>query len=117
MRMFLEPVAVYLHRDPVDFRQSINGLAARVEGGMHLSALSGALFLFCNRQRDRLKILYWDQTGFALWMKRLEEARFRWPQGSEAVLTLTEGQLHALLEGYDISRTTPHKILHYSWVI
>ncbi len=65
--MFVEPPAVYLHREPVDFRQSINGLAARVEGSMHLSPLSGALFLFCNRRRNRLKILYWDQTGFALW--------------------------------------------------
>ena len=58
MRMFVEPAAVYLHRAPVDFRQSINGLAARVEGAMHLSPPSGALFLFCNRQRDQLKILY-----------------------------------------------------------
>ncbi|MHB1527969.1 MAG: IS66 family insertion sequence element accessory protein TnpB [Acidiferrobacteraceae bacterium] len=117
MRMFVEPLAVYLHREPVDFRQSINGLTARVEGTMHLSPLSGALFLFCNRQRTRLKLLYWDHTGFALWHKRLEEARFRWPRQCDAVLTLTEGELHALLQGYDIVRSDPHKILHYSRVL
>ena len=117
MRMFLEPAAVYLHRAPVDFRQSINGLAARVEGAMHLSPLSGALFLFCNRHRNKLKILYWDETGFALWYKRLEEARFCWPCTGDAVWTLSEGQLQALLQGYDISRLPPHKILHYSRVI
>ena len=56
---------------------------------MHLSALSGALFLFGNRKHDKLKILYWDQTGFALWYRRLEEILF--PQG-RAVWTLSQGE-------------------------
>ena len=72
--MFIDPVAVTLHREPIDFRVGINGLAARVEGEMALSPLSGALFLFGNKYRDKVKIPYCDQTGFALWMKRLEEA-------------------------------------------
>ena len=118
MQMFAEVSAVYLHREPVDFRQSINGLAAMVEGAMSLSPFSGAVFVFCNRRRDKLKILYWDHSGFALWYKRLEDARFHWPrQWPEAVIELREEQLHWLLLGYDIIRMQPHKMLHYSLVL
>ncbi|MHB1780762.1 IS66 family insertion sequence element accessory protein TnpB [Acidithiobacillus sp.] len=107
--MFIEPLAVYLHREPVDFRVGIDGLAMRVEQEMALSPLTGALFAFTNRRRDRVKILYWDQTGFALWVKRLEAARFAWPRKvTEAVLTLTDEQLQWLLAGYDITLMKPH---------
>ena len=75
MQMFREVVAVYLHRDPVDFRKSINGLSVIVESEMAHSPLSGALFVFCNGRRDKLKCLYWDRSGFALWYKRLEQER------------------------------------------
>ena len=70
MQMFVGVETVYLHREPVDFRKSINGLSVIVESTMQLSALSGALFLFCNRRRDKVKLLYWDQSGFCLWYKR-----------------------------------------------
>ncbi|MEZ8579182.1 IS66 family insertion sequence element accessory protein TnpB [Vibrio splendidus] len=66
------PPAIYLYRDFVDFRKSINGLAAIIEGETELSLHTGALFLFTNKQRDKIKVLYWDETGFALWYKRLE---------------------------------------------
>ena len=78
MRMFIEPPDIYLHRDFVDFRKAINGLVVIVEQQMQLSPLSGAIFIFCNKSRDKLKILYWDKTGFALWQKRLDKARFKW---------------------------------------
>ena len=55
MKMFVEPPAIYLHKQPVDFRKSINGLCVIVEEHMRLSAFSGALFVFCNRQRDKVK--------------------------------------------------------------
>ena len=116
--MFVDVPAVYLHRAPVDFRQSINGLSALVEGAMSLAPFSGAVFVFCNRGRDKLKILYWDQSGFALWYKRLEQARFQWPRAwPEAVIELREEQLHWLLSGYDITRMTPHEKVHYSRVL
>ena len=112
--MFVEVPAVYLHREPVDFRQSINGLSARVEALMNLAPFSGAVFVFCNRRRDKLKLLYWDQSGFALWYKRLEQARFHWPRAwPEAVIELREEQLHWLLSGYDITRMQPHVSVHY----
>ncbi|WP_335908927.1 MULTISPECIES: IS66 family insertion sequence element accessory protein TnpB [Shewanella] len=80
MKMFVEPPAIYLHQQAVDFRKSINGLCLIVEEHMQLSAFSGALFVFCNRQRDKVKVLYWDQTGFCLWYKRLEKDTFKWPK-------------------------------------
>ena len=93
MKMFVEPPAIYLHKQPVDFRKSINGLSVIVEEHMQLSTFSGALFVFCNRQRDKIKVLYWDQTGFCLWYKRLEKDKFKWPkQMIGEVLTLSERQ-------------------------
>ena len=105
---------VYLHRAPVDFRKSINGLSVIVEGEMDLSPLSGALFVFCNKKRDKLKLLYWDKSGFALWYKRLEQETFKWPRRlNEAVIELDEAQLHWLLEGYDITKMQPHAHFEY----
>ena len=118
MQMFAEVSAVYLHREPVDFRQSINGLSAIVEGTMSLAPFSGAVFVFCNRRRDKLKILYWDHSGFALWYKRLENACFHWPRRwPDSVIELREEQLHWLLAGYDITRMRPHESVHYSRVL
>ncbi|WP_139336495.1 IS66 family insertion sequence element accessory protein TnpB, partial [Pseudoalteromonas sp. SK20] len=64
--------------------------------------LSGALFVFCNKKRDKLKLLYWDKTGFALWYKRLDKHRFKWPKLKRDTMTLNEQQLHWLLSGYDV---------------
>lgn len=112
MNMFSDTCDVYLHRDPVDFRKSINGLMVVAEQQMQLSPFTGALFVFCNKTRDKLKILYWDKTGFALWYKRLEKHRFKWPTKMERkTLELTEQQLHWLLGGYDV---IGHESLRYS---
>ncbi|WP_237388262.1 IS66 family insertion sequence element accessory protein TnpB [Xenorhabdus sp. Sc-CR9] len=103
MKMFVDVPEVYLCRPFIDFRKSINGLAVWVELEMQLLPTQTALFLFCNKKRDKLKILYWDKTGFALWYKRLENAKFKWPTAvNSASLTLTEQQLHGLLSGYDV---------------
>ena len=117
MKMFAEPPAIYLHKQPVDFRKSINGLSVIVEEHMQLSSFSGALFVFCNRQRDKIKVLYWDQTGFCLWYKRLEKDKFTWPKKlSGDVLTLSERQWHWLLEGLDIQNMTGHQPLQLTAV-
>ena len=111
MKMFVDASAIYLHRDAVDFRKSINGLATIVEQEMQLSPFTPALFVFCNRNRDRIKVLYWDQTGFCLWYKRLEKEKFKWPrQYPAATMTLNDSQWHWLLSGYDI---IGHSSLNY----
>tara|TARA_R110000850_G_scaffold61015_6_gene139635 strand:+ start:592 stop:939 length:348 start_codon:yes stop_codon:yes gene_type:complete len=103
MKMFVQPSHIYLHRQFVDFRKSINGLSVIIESEMNLPVMSGALFIFCNKAKDKLKILYWDKTGFALWYKRLEKDKFKWPSRiNEASLVLNEQQLSWLLEGYDV---------------
>ena len=118
MEMFREVSAVYLHREPVDFRKAVNGLSLIVEQSMSLSPFSGAVFVFCNRGRDKLKLLYWDRSGFALWYKRLEKEKFKWPRRwPDAVIHLSEQQLHWLLDGYDITRMQAHYPLHYSSVL
>ena len=111
MKLFVDPPQVYLHRDFVDFRKSINGLAAIVETDMALPTMSGALFVFCNRGRDKLKILYWDNTGFALWYKRLEKAKYKWPTKEQnEVFTLTQFELDRLLSGFTIIGHKPVQI-------
>ncbi len=114
MRMFVDPAQIYLHLDAVDFRKSINGLVVVVEQQLELSPFMDALFIFSNKRRDKLKILYWDKTGFALWYKRLEKQRFKWPKDDQLNrLILSEQQLNWLLGGYDV---IGHKPLQYQAV-
>ena len=110
-------VPVYLHRDPVDFRKAINGLSLIVEESMTLSPFSSALFVFCNKPRTQLKVLYWDHTGFALWQKRLEKDKFKWPRKHEhTTVVITAEQWGWLLKGFDLSQLTPHQRLHFDSV-
>ncbi|MCP4109849.1 MAG: IS66 family insertion sequence element accessory protein TnpB, partial [Desulfobacteraceae bacterium] len=73
---------------------------------------NGHLYLFCNKNRSRLKILYWDRNGFCLWLKRLEQDRFPWPMNTEECRELTVRELEMLLEG--INFFTAHKKLNFS---
>ena len=70
---------IYLYRPAIDFRKGILGLSVFIQEQLELSPFENALFLFSNRGRDRIKILYWDQTGFAMWYKILEQEKYRWP--------------------------------------
>jgi transposase len=107
-------IKVYLHREPVDFRKAINGLSVIVQDGMALSPFDPALFVFCNRRRSQLKVLYWDDTGFALWQKRLERDTFKWPlRWPDTVVVLNHEQWQWLLRGVDITQLKPHKMLFY----
>jgi transposase len=81
-------------------RKSIDGLAVIVESSFKLDPFDGALFVFCNRKRDRIKILEWDVDGFWLCFKRLEKGHFKWPTpGDDATMTLTGEELSYLLGG------------------
>ena len=85
-----------------------------VDEAMGLSSCSGALFVFCNKQRDKLQALYWDKTGFALWYKRLEQDKFKWPRkGRQETITLTIEEWDWLLRGLDIAQFKPHPALQF----
>jgi transposase len=84
-------------------RKSIDGLSAIVQGSFKLNPFDDALFVFCNRKRDMLKILRWDGDGFWVYFKRLEKGHFRWPaSGEESIITLTGEELSTLLGGTKI---------------
>ena len=105
---------VYLHRLPVDFRKAINGLSLIVQDSLSLDPYSDALFVFINKARNRIKLLYWERNGFCLWHKRLEKHKFAWPAKHNTVtVELTIQELNWLLDGFDIWRMPPHQRLFY----
>src|SRR3990167_9562795 len=119
---FLEPAVmmrpdakvqkVYLYPKPVDFRKSINGLAALVELDIKVAVFDPVLFVFLNRTRNQVKILYWHRNGFCLWLKRLEAERFKTkPDAGDEAVELTMRELNRLLEGIDLWGNQPHKLL------
>ena len=108
---------VFLCLQPVDFRKGIDGLSALVAGELAMDPFSRRLFVFSNRHRNKVKILYWERNGFCLWQKRLEKERFHWLRSSGEVASLTGRQLNWLLDGYNINAMRPHRELNYSSVI
>ena len=104
-------VRVYLCASACDMRKSFDGLHALVAQAMELDAFAGHLFVFANRRRDRVKILYWDRDGFAVWAKRLEEGTYAMPFGESAEKRreITAAELGALLSGIDLSRAKRRK--------
>jgi transposase len=92
-------------------RRSFDGLHALVRDHLQLDAFGGHLYLFANKRRDRLKILYWDRDGFAIWAKRLEEGTYIIPTGetNAAGFEITIEELGALLSGIDLSSATRRK--------
>lgn len=108
---------VWLAAGSTDMRKSIDGLAAIVKYEMGLNPLEPAIFVFCGRRRDRIKLLYWDVNGFWLLYKRLEKGCFRWPTaGTESVL-ITRRQLAWLLDGLHVEQRQAHKPVNASVVI
>lgn len=90
-------------------RKSIDGLAALVQESFKLDPFSPCLFVFCNRQRNKLKILHWQHNGFWLYYRRLERGRFEWPDlGSNKTLTVTRRELNWLLDGLSLSQGKAH---------
>lgn len=110
--------AIYLCTHPIDFRKGILGLAALVENGLDLNPLGEGLFVFTNRHRNKIKILYWEKNGFCLWQKRLEKDRFHWFKNMETpTKTITGQQLNWLLDGYNLNAMKGHEKLTYSTIL
>lgn len=104
------PNRVYLACGPTDMRKSIDGLAAIVSCEFKLDPFSDCMFVFCNRGRDKLKILYWDTNGFWLYYRRLERGRFRWPEaGENRPISISRRQLDWLLAGLTLEQVHAHR--------
>jgi len=96
---------VYLCCGCTDMRKSINGLTALVQQSFSLDPFADALFVFCNRNRDRIKILEWDGDGFWLYFKRLERGHFRWPSSDgEATMVLNSEELSCLIDSARLAK-------------
>lgn len=99
---------VYLACGSTDLRKSIDGLAALVQEGFGLNPFSSTLFVFCNRERNKLKILYWEHNGFWLYYRRLERGTFQWPQTHHDPVTITHRELRWLLDGLALYQRQAH---------
>lgn len=94
---------IFIHKAPVDMRKSINGLSIIVDQEMKLDLRRNYLFIFINKRRTHMKMLYFDRTGFAIWFKRLEESRYPWiKKVDEEALEIKLEDLKLLLEGINI---------------
>ena len=103
------PVRVFVCLHPVDMRRSFDGLAAEAEHVMRQDPLSGHLFVFRGRRGDRVKVLYWDRDGYALWYKRLEAGAVKFPEGGTASVEVSAAELACILEGLDLTRAIRRK--------
>ncbi|MCX6359836.1 MAG: IS66 family insertion sequence element accessory protein TnpB [Armatimonadetes bacterium] len=109
----LHDAPVYLARGSTDMRKSIDGLASIVSLTFGRDVCDGSLFVFCNRRRDKLKILFWDHNGFWLYYRRLERGTFRWPgDGEGPTLAVSPRQFQWLLAGLALEQRKPHPAFH-----
>ena len=107
---------VFVYRDPVDFRKGHRGLSMIIEHELGRDPFSGCLYIFGNRQRTRIKCLFWEDNGFVLYYKALAEEHFCWPNATDEIVSINGQQLNWLLSGYDLSVMKPHRKLAYESV-
>ena len=106
------PVRIFLCTRHADMRKSFDGLAQMVREFLGADPLSGHLFVFRNKRGDRLKLLYWDSDGLAIWYKRLEKGRYRWPARDAASMEISAQELSLLLDGVDFTRIRRLPVFH-----
>jgi transposase len=105
--MFLSfNAAIWLYPKPIDFRKQIDGLVMLIADHLQLNPVSGQLFLFRNRQANKIKMLWWERNGFWLCYKRLEKGRLKFPKITNEAMALTNEQFGWLLSGLDFVRHT-----------
>jgi transposase len=104
MISFSFPSEIYIANSPTDFRKCFDGLCGEVQSQIHCDPLNGSLFVFYNKRRDRLKMLVWDNDGFWLFYKRLEQGTFEIPRSSsDTCVAITAEQLHLVLCGIELT--------------
>lgn len=99
-----QPTQVWLALEPVDMRLGIDGLSLRVQQALGRAPCDGSAYAFCNRRGNRIKLLLWDGAGVWLCMRRLQQGRFTWPQGTDATCLLDQAQWQWLTAGVDWQR-------------
>ena len=119
--MFLpdrQSLKIFLYRKPVDMRKQRNGLAAIAKSVLEKDPYSGALFCYIGCRRDRIKILYWDRNGFAVWYKVIEtKEKYHWVKPTEAATVSGDAdQLEWLLDGYDVWKMKRHRDVKFTHV-
>ena len=97
-------VRIFLCLVPADMRRSFDGLMAMAERVVLRDPFSGHLFVFFNKRKDRVKVLYWDGDGFAIWYKRLEEGTFSFEEGGSGGVEIDASRLSLILGGIDLGR-------------
>lgn len=106
-------IRVFLYRLPTDMRKSFHGLVALTESALKQDPLSGSLFVFMNRRRDRIKILYWGETGFCIWYQQLQQGTYQLPDEQslqeQETIEVTRSQLSLILDGIDLSSARMRK--------
>lgn len=105
---------VFLKMGRTDMRKSINGLAVEVQVFLKQNPFDKSLFVFCNKRRNQIKILYWDMNGFCLWQKRLEKDKYMWLKSGNNSMEISMKELEWLLEGLDYRKA--YKPLSYELV-
>lgn len=108
---------IYIAVGHTDMRKSIDGLAAIVQQNFKMDPFNNNLFIFCGRQSDRIKALYWEGDGFVLLYKRLEGGRFQWPRDEGEVRKITSQEFRWLLEGLSINQPRAVKKVNVKSVI
>lgn len=101
--------SIYLAQGYTDLRKGIDGYASIVQDHFKLNPFDNALYIFCNKHRDKLKCLYWDGTGFWLLYKRLDKGHFKWMKDENGALVITHQQLQWLLDGLKIDQKSAFK--------
>ncbi len=102
--MLINGANVYIAVGHVDFRKSIDGLAVIVQECFKLDPFSKAIYVFCNKRKDKVKLLVWENDGFWLHYKRLEKGKFRWPEGKLEAMSIEPRALRWLLDGLSLNQ-------------
>ena len=109
MISFNEISSIYLVTGYTDLRKGIDGYATLIQSTFNQNVFEGSLYIFCNKQRDKVKCLYWDGTGFWLLYKRLEKGHFKWKKNEDGTLNISHQQLSWLMQGLKIDQKTAFK--------
>lgn len=99
----------YFYNQPVDMRKSFNGLQLLIMNIVSAKELPGKMYIFLNKRKDKVKALYWDNDGFAIWYKKLQKGIFRFPDSNQNYIELSAEILHQIFLGFDLKFLKKHK--------